>query len=174
MANVINRRAALLGAMAAATAPALPASGQQSFPVANAQLLNLAENQGRVEDLMRKMDLIWIVFALARARRSNEPIPAGAQQTYYGYAMQIARPDQRGPLVAQLRTRDPQASQPQPAVVQTVDRLRGGLLENGLRQGPLIDDLVSAFVVFSELLFVKSPDNDHWWCRCYGLDVLCG
>src|SRR5690242_12339093 len=148
MGSVTSRRAALLGAMAAATAPALPASGQQSFPVASGQLLNLVENQERVDDLMRKMDLIWILFALARARRSNEPIPAGAQQSYYSYAAQIARPEQRGPLVAQLRSRDQQAPQPRPIVAQTVDRLRGGLLENGLRQGPLVDDLVSAFVVF--------------------------
>jgi hypothetical protein len=53
-------------------------------------------------------------------------------------------------------------------------RVRQQLIHNGINESSrLIVVFLRAFNLFTQSLVALSPDNDHWYCHCYGLELLC-
>ena len=132
-------------------------------------LRGLVGNPGAMEKLLQEMDLTCSVAALSQSRRTNEPPPPDARAAYFQIRAFLTL-NQRQALIAAVQAADAERIARAAASVRDVlPALQKLLAEGGLQpSGPLMDQLLRAFTTFTQLVSL-APNNDRWWCRCYGL-----
>jgi hypothetical protein len=138
-------------------------------------LMKIISDPAAIEQLLEEMDALTAVLARAEARRAGSAPPPNARAIYFELRRQIAIPDNRAGIMSALTTPEGQnrALQLTNALGAALKLLPSLLTEAGLRSGaPLIEELVSAFRTFTQLINVKT-NSDGWWCKCYGLGKLC-
>jgi hypothetical protein len=173
----ITRRVLIAGG---ASAVLLPAAALAQVPDTASldELRRLLLRPGAIEQLLRRMDFLCWVAVVSLAKRRNELPPPDALVEYYRKRA-LFQGSQRPDFIAAVQGASDGAAKraeefTKGVVRDFVPRLQSVLVEEGLqRDSPLLTDLLRSFVTFVQLISVGLASDDRWWCRCYGLSVLC-
>jgi hypothetical protein len=172
----IDRRSLIAGvALLGATLGGRPALAQQVEQPSVERLRETVSNPQLREKLLEEMDLLVSVAAVTFSMAKKENPPAAARAAYLAL---------RGVLDSDGRAKVIEAALSSGAAPETVKRtfesirgtlpkLRDLLTKDAGLSEPLADRLVGAFNVFTNLVAFAPANSDHWWCRCYGLGVIC-
>jgi hypothetical protein len=171
----IDRRSLVAGAaLLGATLGGRPALAQQVGAPSVQLLLQIVSDPQLREKLLEEMDLLVSVAAVTQSVQKNEAPPTEARVAYFELRGVLFAPDRRATVIAALSSNEANAIvlRTFDAIRETLPRLRGLLIEARLPPS-LADRLVGAFNLFTNLAAFAPANSDHWWCRCYGLGVIC-
>ena len=139
----------------------------QPVNISPEQLLALAVNPPEFYLMVAEMDACWISLVEGNPSATVDSV-ANARKAYLQYRAHL-NPDNLN-RVGVLQRRDDALSELEPVLA----RVRQQLIQNGINESSrLIVVFLRAFNGFTQSLVALSPDNDHWYCHCYGLELLC-
>jgi|HubBroStandDraft_6_1064221.scaffolds.fasta_scaffold51542_6 hypothetical protein len=146
----------------------------QPVNISPEQLLALAVNPPEFYLMVAEMDACWISLVEGNPSATVDSV-ANARKAYLQYRAQL-NPDNLNRIVATLKNTDWMATAEKllSELEPVLARVRQQLIQNGINESSrLIVVFLRAFNGFTQSLVALSPDNDHWYCHCYGLELLC-
>lgn len=156
---------AVFGTRGAMTQPA-------SLAVMQDELIGLLRSDVRFGQLLLEMDLVCSFAAVVESRRKKEPGPPGGRQAFFAVRVMLIQNRQAVLKALEDKTGVEEIMRAMTVINPVLPRLVTLLTEGGLSK-EIAEQLQIAFRQFNQLITVSTKSTDPWWCKCYGLSVLC-